>query len=42
MNVIAGWLVMMGLVLLGLSIEKAADTIATQQCQAKLKELNHD
>ena len=40
MNAIAGWFVMLGLVLLGSSIEKAADTIATHQCQAKIKEKN--
>ena len=40
MNALAGWLVMIGLILLGSSIEKAADTIATHQCQAKIKEKN--
>jgi hypothetical protein len=40
MNVIAGWLVFVGLVLLGSSIEKSANTIATHQCQAKLMEKN--
>ena len=40
MNAIAGWFVTIGLMLLGSSIEKAADTIATHQCQAKLKDKN--
>ena len=38
MNIFAGWLVMVGLLLLGSSIEKAANTIATHKCEAKLKE----
>jgi hypothetical protein len=33
MNAIAGWLIAMGLMLLGSSIEKAADKIATRQCE---------
>jgi hypothetical protein len=33
MNAIAGWFVMIGLMLLGFSIEKAAEKIATHQCK---------
>jgi hypothetical protein len=40
MNAIAGWFVMLGLVLLGSSIEKSANTIATHQCPAKLEGKN--
>ena len=40
MNAIAGWLVMMGLIFLGSSIETAADKISTNQCAAKIKEKN--
>jgi hypothetical protein len=36
MNAIAGWMVMVGLILLGSSIEKAADKILTNQCDAKI------
>jgi hypothetical protein len=32
MSTLAGWFVMMGLLFLGLSVEKAADKIATHHC----------
>lgn len=40
MNVVAGWMVMVGLILLDSSIEKAAEKISSHQCEAKLKEKN--
>tara|TARA_R110000868_G_scaffold30712_5_gene113292 strand:- start:900 stop:1028 length:129 start_codon:yes stop_codon:yes gene_type:complete len=34
MNVIAGWLICMGLLLLGRSVEKSAEIIVEHKCEA--------